>query len=80
MASKRSAAIKLKHTKLKDKTIEGATKSFFNTERRISMAFFGLIGIILYLFITYKNGSLSDTLGEDYVNKILSKLHLKKGN
>ena len=46
MASKRSAAIKLKHTKLKDKTIEGAPKSFFNSERRISMAFFGLIGII----------------------------------
>lgn len=44
----------------------------------IELGIFGLIGISIYIFITYKNGFLNSILGEDFVNKILIKLKLKK--
>ena len=43
----------------------------------ISIIVYGLYGIIVYLFITYKNGALNTVFGEELVNKILRKIHLK---
>ena len=55
-------------------------KDMFNT--RITMLIpciiTAIIGAIIYFVISYKNGLLYDSLGEDYVNKILVKLKLKK--
>ena len=36
------------------------------------------IGMIVYGFISYKNGLLYDVLGQEYVDSILKKVHLKK--
>ena len=44
----------------------------------ISLLVFGIYGVISYLLVSYKNNSLYDVFGEEFVNKILSKLHLKK--
>ena len=43
----------------------------------ISLAIHGMIGVIIYLTITYKNGSINDTIGNTFIDKILSKLHIK---
>ena len=55
-------------------------KDMFNT--RITMLIpciiTAIIGALIYFVISYKNGLLYDSLGEDYVNKILVKLKLKK--
>lgn len=37
-----------------------------------------VVGGIIYLSLMYKNGALSEIFGEEYVNKIFRKLHLKK--
>ena len=44
----------------------------------ISILIYGIYGMLVYLFITYKNGALYTVFGEDMVNNILKKLHLKK--
>ena len=44
----------------------------------ISVILYGLYGMGIYLFMIYKNGSLESVLGENTVNNILIKLHLKK--
>ena len=55
-------------------------KDIFNT--RITMLIpcivCALIGAVIYFIISYKNNLLYDSLGEDYVNKVLKKLKLKK--
>ena len=43
----------------------------------ISLAIHGMTGVIIYLTITYKNGSINDTIGNTFIDKILSKLHIK---
>lgn len=37
-----------------------------------------LVGAIVYFIVAYKNGLLYDVMGEDYVNRILIKLKLKR--
>ena len=44
----------------------------------ISLMIQGIISGSIYLFITYKNGSLSEVLGEEFINRILIKIHLKR--
>ena len=44
----------------------------------ISIMIHGLVGVIIYLFVTYKNGALRDVMGNDFVDKVMYKLHLKK--
>ena len=44
----------------------------------ISILIHGFVGVIIYLLITYKNKALTDVLGEEFVNKLLVKAHLKK--
>ena len=44
----------------------------------ISLAIYGMYGVIVYLLITYKNGALESVFGSEFINKILVKLHLKK--
>lgn len=44
----------------------------------ISLFIHGIIGVIIYLVITYKNGAINDTLGNEFINKILIKLRIKK--
>ena len=44
----------------------------------ITLGVYGLIGMLIYLFMTYKNNSLQEVLGEDLINNVLKKLHLKK--
>ena len=44
----------------------------------IQLAIFGLIGCLVYFTITYKNGVLSQVLGEEMVDKIMTKLKLKR--
>ena len=55
-------------------------KGMFNT--RITMLIpciiCAIVGAIVYFIISYKNNLLYDSLGEDYVNKVLKKLRLKK--
>lgn len=53
----------------------------FNYTRLTSLASIilnGGISAIIYLVITYKNGSLKEVFGEEFINKILKKLHLKR--
>ena len=38
----------------------------------------GIYGVLIYGFVTYKNGALESVLGEAYLNKIFRKLHLKR--
>lgn len=59
------------------------SKSFIHIEytRWMSLAsvlIHGIIGVIIYLFITYKNKALTDVLGEEFVNKLFKKLKLIK--
>lgn len=44
----------------------------------LSVVLYGLLGVAIYLFITYKNGSLNTVFGEEFINNIFRKLHLKK--
>lgn len=44
----------------------------------LSVMIHGIIGMIIYLLITYKNKSLTDVLGEEFVNKILRKIKIIK--
>lgn len=44
----------------------------------LSVALYGILGVTIYLFITYKNGSLNTVFGEEFINNIFKKLHLKK--
>ena len=44
----------------------------------ISIMIHGIIGVIIYLYITYKNGVLYKVFGEEFINKILKKLKLAK--
>ncbi|MGM9877104.1 MAG: oligosaccharide flippase family protein [Bacilli bacterium] len=44
----------------------------------ISLIIHGIYGMFIYILITYKNGSLNSTLGDEFINKILVKLHLKR--
>ena len=39
---------------------------------------YSVVGAAPYFIITYKNGVLGKVLGENFVNKILNKLKLKK--
>lgn len=44
----------------------------------ISVICYGILGVLIYGFITYKNKSLENVLGEETINKVLRKLKLKK--
>ena len=39
---------------------------------------FALLGGLTYILITYKTNLLTETIGEDYIYKILKKLKIKK--
>ena len=56
----------------------------FNTNSRlISMLYvlgFASIGGLVYIVLCLKNKVLSEVLGEDFINNILKKLHLKRAN
>ncbi len=39
---------------------------------------FALIGGLIYILIAYKTNILTETIGEDYINKILTKIKIKK--
>ena len=43
----------------------------------ISLMIYGIYGVLVYLFITYKNGTLDRVFGSEFINGILKKLHLK---
>lgn len=44
----------------------------------LSVSLYGVFGVIIYLFITYKKGLLNTVFGEEFINNIFKKLHLKK--
>ena len=44
----------------------------------LSVGIHGVLGMLIYILISYKNGLLYDVLGEEFINGILTKLHLKK--
>ncbi len=44
----------------------------------LSLFIHGMFGVIVYFFITYKNGALNTVFGEEFINKVLKKLHLSK--
>ena len=44
----------------------------------ITLGIYGCIGMGIYLYMTYKNNALQEVLGEELINKVLKKLHLKK--
>lgn len=44
----------------------------------IKSAVLGIIGAIIYFVIIYKNKGLTSIFGDEFVNKILIKLHIKK--
>ena len=44
----------------------------------VLMALIALLGAVCYGFVTYKTGAVTDVFGENFLNKILVKLHLKK--
>ncbi len=44
----------------------------------ISLCVYGLIGGAVYIFVAYKNKAIGSILGEEAVNKLMRKLHLKK--
>ena len=46
----------------------------------ISLFIYGMYGIIIYLLMMYKNGCLSSVFSEEFINKVLVKLHLKNNN
>ena len=44
------------------------------------LAIYGIISLGLYVFITYKLGTINDVFGEDFLDKILTKLKIKKSD
>ena len=44
----------------------------------ISLMIHGILGVIIYLTIVYKNNAINETLGNEFIDKILVKLRLKK--
>lgn len=44
----------------------------------ISLMIHGILGVIIYLIIVYKNNAIDETLGNEFIDKILIKLRLKK--
>ena len=44
----------------------------------ISLLIHGILGVIIYLIIVYKNKAIDETLGNEFIDKILIKLRLKK--
>ena len=44
----------------------------------LSLFINGIIGLSIYLFLTYKNGALYDVFGKESIDKILRKIKLKK--
>ena len=44
----------------------------------ISLMIHGILGAIIYLTIVYKNNAINETLGNEFIDKILVKLRLKK--
>lgn len=44
----------------------------------IAIMIYGIYGMCAYLFVIYKNGALYKVFGEEYVDSILKKVHLKK--
>ena len=44
----------------------------------ISLLIHGILGVIIYLIIVYKNNAIDETLGNEFIDKILIKLRLKK--
>lgn len=44
----------------------------------ISILIYGIIGVLVYLGFSYKLGLINDIFGENRVNSILKKLHLRK--
>ena len=44
----------------------------------VSVIIHGIIGVIIYAIITYKNKALEEVFGSELINKVLRKLHLKK--
>ncbi len=45
----------------------------------ISVLAYGIVGVIIYLIITYKNNALRDVFGDALIDKVLTKLKLKRG-
>ena len=35
---------------------------------------YGIVGIILYFFVAYKSNTISDIVGKEFVQKIISKI------
>lgn len=44
----------------------------------LEILIYGLIGIIIYLFLSYKNKLFIEVFGQNFIDKITNKLHLKK--
>ena len=44
----------------------------------VSLAIHGLYGSVIYAVFMYKNGCLNHVFGNDYVNRLLVKLHIKR--
>ncbi len=44
----------------------------------LSLMIHGILGVIIYLIIVYKNKAIDETLGNEFIDKILIKLRLKK--
>ena len=44
----------------------------------MSLLIHGILGVIIYLIIVYKNKAIDETLGNEFIDKILIKLRLKK--
>ena len=45
----------------------------------LSVVIFSSVGAFIYIFITIKNGLLTDIFGQTYINRILKNLNLRKG-
>jgi len=46
----------------------------------LSVVIFSSVGAFIYIFITIKNGLLTDIFGQTYINRILKKFKFKKGS
>ena len=44
----------------------------------LEIIIYAIIGIVVYGYLSIKNGILQDVFGNDFINKILNKLHMKK--
>lgn len=55
----------------------------FSTSRILSILYiclYGVVGVIIYLFVSYKSNTLSEIVGKDVINKILLKFKKSKVN